>query len=60
MTIASTSKRLPVTLTDARQRELKRLSQKYDKSESKILCIALDMLADQEKAGFVLPKLLEK
>jgi hypothetical protein len=60
MTIARSSKRLPVTLNTARQRELKRLSKKYDKSESKILCIALDMLVDQEKAGFVLPKLIEK
>ncbi|GAB7306737.1 hypothetical protein [Enterococcus gallinarum] len=57
MVIAKGNKRLPVTLDESRQQSLKQLKQKYDKSESKLMCIALDMLIDQEKAGFEIPKL---
>lgn len=55
MTLASGNKRLPVTLNMQRQLELKRLKKKYNKSESKLFCIALDLLVAQEKAGFDLP-----
>jgi hypothetical protein len=33
------------------------LNTKYKKSESKLMCIALDMLLEQEKAGFEIPAL---
>ncbi|MBV6385361.1 hypothetical protein HIU56_14950, partial [Enterococcus faecium] len=51
------NKRLPVTLDEKRQKELQQLKQKYGKSESKIMCIALDLLIAQEKAGFDIPAL---
>ncbi|EME7159970.1 hypothetical protein O5W32_002605, partial [Enterococcus faecium] len=52
MPIAVGNKRLPVTLDEKRQKELQQLKQKYSKSESRIMCIALDLLIAQEKAGF--------
>ncbi|MFB8449873.1 hypothetical protein [Enterococcus thailandicus] len=55
MTLASGNKRLPVTVDPKRDEELKRLKEKYNKSESKLFCIALDLLIAQEKAGFELP-----
>ncbi|XIK93048.1 hypothetical protein N8B94_16135 (plasmid) [Enterococcus faecium] len=39
------------------KKELQQLKQKYGKSESKIMCIALDLLIAQEKAGFDIPAL---
>ena len=57
MPIAIGNKRLPVTLDEKRQKELQQLKQKYGKSESKIMCIALDLLIAQEKAGFDVPAL---
>ncbi|HAQ4780555.1 TPA: hypothetical protein ACQDSE_002405 [Enterococcus faecium] len=57
MPIAIGNKRLPVTLDEKRQKELQQLKQKYGKSESKIMCIALDLLIAQEKAGFDIPAL---
>lgn len=57
MTIAKGNKRLPVTLNKHRQQSLQELKLKYTKSESQLLCIALDMLIEQEKAGFEIPKL---
>lgn len=59
MVIARGNKRLPVTLNVHRQKSLLQLKKKYSKSESKLLCIALDMLVEQEKAGFEIPKLRE-
>ncbi|WP_058703342.1 hypothetical protein [Enterococcus faecium] len=49
MPIAIGNKRLPVTLDEKRQKELQQLKQKYGKSESRIMCIALDLLIAQEK-----------
>lgn len=49
MTIAKGNTRLPVTLNEKRKQGLKRLNTKYKKSESKLMCIALDMLLEQEK-----------
>ncbi|HFC9195211.1 hypothetical protein [Enterococcus mundtii] len=57
MPIATGNKRLPVTLDENRQKELQQLKQKYGKSESKIMCIELDLLIMQEKAGFDVPAL---
>ncbi|OTN83631.1 hypothetical protein [Enterococcus faecium] len=57
MPIAVGNKRLPVTLDEKRQKEFQQLKQKYGKSEAKIMCIALDLLIAQEKAGFELPAL---
>lgn len=57
MPIAIGNKRLPVTLDEKRQKELQELKQKYGKSESRIMCIALDLLIAQEKAGFDVPAL---
>ncbi|WP_368264464.1 hypothetical protein [Enterococcus innesii] len=57
MVIAKGNKRLPVTLNQRRQRSLQQLKEKYNKSESKLMSIALDMLVEQEKAGFEIPKL---
>ncbi|MDU5973723.1 MAG: hypothetical protein E6Z05_11860 [Enterococcus faecium] len=54
MPIAIGNKRLPVTLDEKRQKELQQLKQK---SESRIMCIALDLLIAQEKAGFEVPAL---
>lgn len=59
MPIAIGNKRLPVTLDGNRQKELQRLKKKYNKSESKIMCIALDILIEQEKAGFEIPVLIK-
>lgn len=59
MVIARGNKRLPVTLNVHRKKSLSQLKKKYSKSESKLLCIALDMLVEQEKAGFEIPKLRE-
>ena len=59
MALASGNKRLPVTVDPKRDEELKRLKEKYHKSESKLFCIALDLLIAQEKAGFELPILLK-
>lgn len=53
MPIAIGNKRLPVTLDEKRQKELQELKQKYGKSESRIMCIALDLLIAQEKAGLM-------
>ncbi|EPM7560375.1 hypothetical protein ACTPL8_002810 [Enterococcus faecium] len=60
MPIAIGNKRLPVTLDEKRQKELQQLKQKYGKSESRIMCIALDLLIAQEKAGFDVPALKTK
>ncbi|MGM0252795.1 MULTISPECIES: hypothetical protein [unclassified Enterococcus] len=57
MPIATGNKRLPVTLDENRQKELQELKQKYGKSESRIMCIALDLLIVQEKSGFEVPAL---
>lgn len=57
MPIATGNKRLLVTLDENRQKELQQLKQKYGKSESKIMCVALDLLIAQEKAGFNIPAL---
>ncbi|MGG5325517.1 hypothetical protein IGJ83_003198 [Enterococcus pernyi] len=57
MPIAVGNKRLPVTLDENRQKELQKLKKKYGKSESKIMCVALDLLIAQEKAGFNIPAL---
>ncbi|HFX3783549.1 TPA: hypothetical protein ACIECM_002308 [Enterococcus faecium] len=57
MPIATGNKRLPVTLDENRQKELQQLKQKYGKSESKIMCVALDLLIMQEKVGFDVPAL---
>ena len=57
MPIAVGNKRLPVTLDENRQKELQQLKQKYGKSESKIMCVALDLLIAQEKARFNIPAL---
>ena len=57
MVVARGNKRLPVTLNEKRKNELEHLKNKYKKSESKLMCIALDMLIAQEKAGFEIPSL---
>ncbi|EMF0110788.1 hypothetical protein OU491_002620 [Enterococcus hirae] len=57
MTVAIGNKRLPVTLDDHRKKELQKMKEKYHKSESKIMCVALDLLIEQEKAGFEIPSL---
>ncbi|HFC9195199.1 TPA: hypothetical protein ACWWCX_002912 [Enterococcus faecium] len=57
MPIATGNKRLPVTLDENRKKELQQLKKKYGKSESKIMCVALDLLIAQEKAGFNIPAL---
>lgn len=57
MTIAKGNTRLPVTLNEKRKQGLKHLNTEYKKSESKLMCIALDMLLEQEKAGFEIPAL---
>ncbi|OUZ27941.1 hypothetical protein A5806_002550 [Enterococcus faecium] len=57
MPIAVGNKRLPVTLDEKRQKELQQLKQKYGKNESRIMCIALDLLIAQEKTGFEVPAL---
>lgn len=57
MPVANGNKRLPVTLDEKRQKELQQLKRKYGKSESRIMCIALDLLIAQEKAGFEEPAL---
>ncbi|MFS1010905.1 hypothetical protein ACFC8U_16255 [Enterococcus casseliflavus] len=57
MAIAKGNMRLPVTLNEKRKQGLKHLNTKYKKSESKLMCIALDMLLEQEKAGFEIPAL---
>ncbi|WP_429960934.1 hypothetical protein [Enterococcus sp. AZ012] len=57
MAVAKGNKRLPVTINEKRQEELVHLKRKYNKSESKLMCIALDMLIEQEKAGFDIPLL---
>lgn len=49
MSIAIGNKRLPVTLDEKRQKELQQLKQKYGKSESRIMCIALDLLIAKKK-----------
>lgn len=49
MPIAIGNKRLPVTLDEKRQKELQELKQKYGKSESRIMCIALDLLIAKKK-----------
>ena len=49
MPIAIGNKRLPVTLDEKRQKELQQLKQKYGKSESRIMCIALDLLIAKKK-----------
>lgn len=54
MPIAIGNKRLPVTLDE---KKLQQPKQKYGKSESRIMCIALDLLIAQEKAGFDIPAL---
>ncbi|PQW01894.1 hypothetical protein [Enterococcus faecium] len=59
MVIARGNKRLPVTLNVHRQKSLSQLKKKYSKSESRIMCIALDLLIAQEKAGFEVPELRE-
>ncbi|AUB54422.1 hypothetical protein GUI51_13450 [Enterococcus mundtii] len=57
MTVAIGNKRLPVTLDDHRKKELQKMKEKYHKSESKIMCVALDLLIEQEKADFEIPSL---
>jgi len=57
MAIAKGNTRLPVTLNEKRKQGLKHLNTKYKKGESKLMCIALDMLLEQEKAGFEIPAL---
>lgn len=57
MTVAKNNKRLLVTLNTQRQQNLTRLAKKYHRSQSSLLGIALDMLAEQDQAGFILPKL---
>ena len=57
MPIAIGNKRLPVTLDEKRQEELQQLKQKYSKRESRIMCIALDLLIAPKKAGFEVPAL---
>jgi hypothetical protein len=57
MAIAKGNTRLPVTLNEKRKQGLKHLNTKYKKSESKLMCIVLDMLLEQEKAGFEIPAL---
>lgn len=49
MVIARGNKRLPVTLNVHRQKSLLQLKKKYSKSETKLLCIALVMLVEEEK-----------
>ena len=49
MPIAIGNKLLPVTLNEKRQKELQQLKQKYGKSESRIMCIALDLLIAKKK-----------
>lgn len=57
MAIAKGNKRLSVTINGQRQEGLNHLKKKYKKSESRLMCIALDMLLDQERAGFDIPLL---
>lgn len=57
MTVAIGNKRLPVTLDDHRKKEPQKMKEKYHKSESKIMCVALDLLIEQEKSGFEIPSL---
>lgn len=57
MAVSITKKRLPVTLDEQRMKNVCYLSKKYGKSQSKIMAIALDMLAEQEKSGFKIMKL---
>lgn len=47
MPVAIGNKRLPVTLDEKRQKELQQLKKKYGKSESRIMCVALDLLVVQ-------------
>ena len=49
MPVANGNKRLPVTLDEKRQKELQELKQKYGKSESRIMCVALDLLIAKKK-----------
>ena len=48
---------MSIAMDEKRQKELQQLKQKYGKSESRIMCIALDLLIAQEKAGFEVPAL---
>lgn len=57
MLITTGKKWFPVTLDENRQKELQQLKQKHGKSESRIMCIALDLLITQKKAGFNIPAL---
>lgn len=52
MTIKEENKRSAVTLCPDQQAQLKRLSKKYDVSESRILARGFDLLVEQERAHF--------
>ncbi|WP_179134192.1 hypothetical protein [Enterococcus villorum] len=49
MPIVVGNKRLPVILDEKRKKELQQLKQKYSKSESRNMCIALDLLIAKKK-----------
>lgn len=57
MVLAKDKKRAYVALAKDQQEALKDLSAKYKTSGGKILSIALDLLAAQERAGFEIPAL---
>jgi hypothetical protein len=57
MGIRKENKRAQSILNLKQQSELSYLVNKYNKSESKILAIALELLAAQDRAGFDIPKL---
>ncbi|MGG5368381.1 hypothetical protein [Enterococcus sp. DIV0240a] len=57
MTLAKDKKRAYVALANEQQKALENLKNKYQISGGKILSIALDLLAEQEKAGFEIPAL---
>lgn len=52
-------KRLPVTLNGEQTIMVESLSKQYNKSQAQVMCIALEMLEEQEKSHFYLPKLMD-
>ncbi|EGP4895138.1 hypothetical protein FI615_002679 [Enterococcus faecium] len=57
MAIHKDNIRLPITLTPNLQADIQQLKKKYQKSASKIGRIALELLIEQERAGFEIKQL---
>lgn len=60
MAIKKENKCVQSNLNPKLQNELSYLTKKYGKSESKIMAIGLELLAEQDRAGFDIPKLNRK